>query len=164
MSAFASALARSSGGATSAVFTVGATSFSSWFQRPIEMAALARLRAGSLYDPFTLNENELLLGHSTARPDDVPPEMSTARSGLSNRTNGVLLSYQEPVYPTLSRPFAFANSSRPFRSVVRSSTGTPISTAGLRPGDGPNPNACRLCPFRVVFFRLNLKSTSRLNE
>src|SRR6185503_2690114 len=93
MLALASADGRSSGGATrvSALLTVGATSASSWLHCPTEMNADARLRAGSLYDPFTLTENALLVGHNTASPFDGPPLMSSARSGLSNVTVGMLL-------------------------------------------------------------------------
>src|SRR5512143_1462238 len=118
MSARASALGRSSGGATSAVLTVGENSFSSWVHRPTEIAAVARLRAGSLYEPVTLNEYDELVGHITARPCAGPSvALSSARSGLSNVTLGTLLLYQEPVYPTVNSPFGFANSSMLLTSV-----------------------------------------------
>ena len=166
MSAFASAFGRSSGGATSAVFEVGAMSASSWFHRPMEMNAFARDRAGSLYDPFRLKLNALLVGHIGTRPNAgppvfEPPTASVARNGLSNSTTGMLLLYLDALNPTLNRPRVFANSSMLLKSVVRSSVGTPSSTDGLRPGEVPKPNDIRLCPLRFVFLTFTLKSMSR---
>src|SRR6476469_9226053 len=123
MSAFASALGRSSGGATSAVFEVGAMSASFWSQRPIEMNAFARDFAGSLYDPFTLKLNALFVGHIGTRPNAGPPVFdpptaSVARIGLSNSTTGMLLLYFDALKPTLNSPRVFANSSMLLTSVV----------------------------------------------